>query len=99
MARNWPSLKKLGEEPSELITEVMKLMAFPNGKHPGRRRNVVLSMEDEMADVIGIINYTIDRERLNRARIEKRAKSKYREFSKWWGIPKIFQAAIKKAKK
>lgn len=99
MARTWPSLKKLAEEPSELITECMKLMAFPNGKHPGRRRNVVLSLEDEMADVIGIINYTIDKERLDRKRIERRAKAKYRKFSNWWGIPHILRIKSKSRKK
>lgn len=91
MARAWPSLLKLAEEPSELITEIMKLKAFPNGKHPGRKRNVILSMEDEMADVIAIINYTIDKERLDRKRIEGRAKAKYRKFSNWWGIPHILK--------
>lgn len=99
MARIWPSLKKLAEESSELITEVMKLMAYPNGKHPGRRRNVILSMEDELADAIAIINYTIDKERLDRRRIERRAKNKYRKFSNWWGMPHILKSKTKSSKK
>lgn len=99
MARSWPSLLKLTEEANELGVELMKLKAFPNGKHPGRRRSVILSTEDEIADVIGAINYMIDKERLDRKRIEKRAKAKYRKFSNWWGIPHILKPKANKGKK
>lgn len=99
MARTWPAAHKTAEECGELVQELMKLKAFPNGKHPARKRNVILSMEDEMADVIGAINYMIDKERLNRKRIERRAKNKYRKFSNWWGIPHILKPKTKPTKK
>lgn len=99
MARKWFGLRKTAEEPAELIVELMKLGEFPNGKHPGRRRNVILSTEDELGDTLGAINYFIDRNKLDRKRIERRAMSKYKKFSGWWGIPKPFKILMKKTPK
>lgn len=99
MARPWPAAHKVAEECGELVQELMKLKVFPNGKHPARKRNLILTVEDEMADVIGAINYMIDKERLDRKRIEKRAKAKYRKFSNWWGIPHILKSKSNKGKK
>lgn len=99
MARKWFGLRKTAEECGELVVELMKLEEFPDGKHPGRRRSVILSSEDECGDLIGAINYFIDRNHLDRKRIERRAKSKYRKFSKWWGIPTILKAIKPKSRK
>lgn len=99
MARKWPSLIKLQEEMNELGVELMKLNAFPNGKHPGRKRSVILSTEDEVADVKAALEYFIDRNRLDRVRIERRAKLKYKKFCTWWGIPRMVAKIASKVKK
>lgn len=96
MARNWPGLKKVIEECGETIVEGAKILVFPNGKHPARKRNLQYSLEDELADVLGSINYLIDRNGLDRKRIEKRAKNKYRKFAGWWGAPKVETPPVKK---
>jgi hypothetical protein len=97
MARTWSGLKKYVEECGEGIVEAAKLMVFPNGKHPARKRNLILSLEDELADQLAAINYLIDRNGLDRKRIEKRAKGKYTKFAGWWGWPKGF-VSVKKGK-
>lgn len=85
MARVWKVLDKTAEECGELVVELMKLRAFPDGKHPGRRRSVILSTEDELADVMNAIEFFIDFNHLDRARIERRMKTKRKKFEKWWG--------------
>jgi NTP pyrophosphatase (non-canonical NTP hydrolase) len=86
MARNWKGpLEKTAEECNELCVELMKLSLFPDGNHPGRRRNVLLSTEDELADVLAAVNYFIDSKKLDRKRIDKRIKTKTKKFEKWWG--------------
>lgn len=99
MARNWKALHKAAEECAELGVELMKLAAFPSGKHPGRRRSVILSTEDELADVLGVVNFFIDKNRLDRGRIEKRARAKYKKFSKWLGEPTMPTKVASKPRK
>lgn len=98
MARKWFGLIKLQEEMNELGVELMKLSAFPDGKHPGRKRSIILSMEDEIADVLAATNYMMDRNDLDRTRIEKRAKTKYKKFTKWWGVPESVAKIASKVK-
>lgn len=88
MAKKWHGLRKAAEECGELVVELMKLGTFPTGKHPARKRSLVISTEEECADVLAAINYFIDRNKLDRAKIEKRSKLKYKKFSGWWGDPK-----------
>lgn len=88
MAKKWHGLRKAVEECCELGVELMKLATFPSGKHPARKRSLVISTEEELADVLAAANYFIDRNKLDRAKIEKRAKLKYKKFSRWWGEPK-----------
>lgn len=86
MAKKWHGpLEKTAEECNELCVELMKLSLYPDGNHPGRRRNVILSAEDEMADVLAAVDYLIDRKGLDRKRIERRKKAKYKKFAGWWG--------------
>ena len=85
--RKWWGLRKSAEECGELIVELMKLEEFPEGNHPGRKRSLILSTEDEIADTLAAIDYMIDRNRLDRKRIEKRKVSKYKKFVKGWGDP------------
>ncbi len=85
MAKQWRGLLKVSEELNELGVELMKLGAFPTGKHPGRKRSVVLSVEDEAADVLNALNYFIDRNGLDRARIDRRTAAKRKKFIKWMG--------------
>lgn len=88
MAKSWHGLRKAAEECGELVVELMKLSTFPNGKHPARKKSLVISTEDECADVLAAVNFFIDRNKLDRDRIEKRAVVKYKKFCGWWGNPK-----------
>lgn len=85
MARKWFGLVKAMEEPAELIVELCKLQAFPDGKHPGRRRSVILSAEDEIADVEAALEYFKKRNKLDIDRMNRRKKTKIKKFEKWWG--------------
>lgn len=86
MARNWKGLEKAAEECGELVVELMKLKAFPDGKHPGRRRSVILSTEEELADVLAIVEYFAERNKFDLTKIDKRKLLKKRKFAKWWGL-------------
>jgi len=87
MAKKWKGLEKLAEECCELGVELMKLSIFPSGKHPARKRSLVLSTEEEIADVLAAAEYFIARHKLDRGKIEKRKALKIRKFAKWWGDP------------
>lgn len=89
MAKRWLGLQKLTEECGELVVELMKLSAFPSGKHPGRRRNVKLTTEEEVADVYAALDYFVARNKLDRDKIKKRRLLKIKKFVKWWGNPNI----------
>ncbi len=97
MARKWRGLNKVAEESSELNVELMKLAAFPSGKHPARKRSLILSVEDECADALQAIEYFILRNRLDMGRIQKRILTKRKKFTKWMGDVK--PAKIKTTKK
>lgn len=86
--KKWHGLRKAAEECGELVVELMKLATFPDGKHPARKRSLVISTEEELADVLAAVDYFIDRNKLDRAKIERRKAAKYKKFSKWWGDPK-----------
>ncbi len=86
MARKWLGLEKLAEECGELVVELMKLKTFPSGKHPGRRKSVILTTEDECADVLAALEFFIERNKLDRKRIEARKVLKLKKFWKWWSI-------------
>ena len=89
MAKKWHGLNKVVEEGCEAGVELMKLATFPSGKHPARKRSLVVSTEEELADVLASVNYFVDRNKLNRTKIEKRVALKYKKFSKWWGEPPV----------
>jgi len=100
MAKKWKGLEKLAEECNELGVELMKLSIFPTGKHPGRKRSLVVSTEEEIADVLAAAEYFIARHKLDRGKIDKRKELKIRKFSKWWGDPYgIKKEKIKKSPK
>lgn len=96
--KKWMGLRKTAEECGELVVELMKLEEFPSGKHPGRKRSLILSTEDELADVLAACDYFIERNGLDRKRIEKRRLSKIRKFSKWWGENDPVRALLKRSK-
>jgi NTP pyrophosphatase (non-canonical NTP hydrolase) len=98
VVKRWPGRNKVVEECSELNVELSKLAEFPTGSHPGRKRSLILSTEDELADVLAAVNYFIDRNSLDRTRIERRAKAKYKKFSKWWGTPALVAKIASKVK-
>jgi NTP pyrophosphatase (non-canonical NTP hydrolase) len=84
--REWPGLRKAAEECGELVVELMKLESFPDGKHPGRKKSVILSTEDECGDVLAAVEFFIERNGLDKARIEARKRQKMKKFRKWWPI-------------
>ena len=89
MAKKRHGLRKAAEECAELVVELMKLATFPNGKHPSRRRSLVISTEEELADVLAAVDCFIDRNKLDRVKIERRKALKYKKFSKWWVNPRL----------
>ena len=88
MAKKWKALDKVQEEMCELGVELAKLSAFPSGKHPGRKKSLIPSVEDECADVLNAIEFFIERNGLDLAKILKRKEAKRRRFIKWWGDAK-----------
>lgn len=81
----WKGLRKVAEELFELGVELMKLSSYPSGKHPRRKRSLVISTEEEAGDVLAALNYFIDRNKMNRDKIDKRAAYKYRKWVKRFG--------------
>jgi NTP pyrophosphatase (non-canonical NTP hydrolase) len=94
MARTWFGLNKVCEEMCELGVELNKLQVFPTGKHPGRKRNLVVSTEEECADVLAAVEFFIERNALDRKKIERRKKMKFKKFCGWWGSPKSAVVAM-----
>lgn len=97
MKNKWHGLNKVAEECNELTVELMKLATFPDGNHPSRKKSLVITTEDELADVLAAVEYFIDRNKLDRARIERRKVLKIKKFAKWWG--NIKPAKSKSSKK
>lgn len=97
MAKQWRGIIKLQEELNELGVELMKLAAFPSGNHPGRKGSVIPSVENEAADVLNALNYFIDRNGLDRTKIERRAALKRKKFIKWMGDIKLIVKKTPKA--
>lgn len=96
MAKQWKALIKAQEEMNELGVELMKLQAFPSGIHPGRKKPLVPSVEDEIADVLNALEFFVDLNGLDWDRIRKRMQIKRRRFIKWWGEPKRRKSRIAK---
>lgn len=83
--RKWKGTVKVAEELFELGQELMKLINYPSGKHPRRKRSLIISTEEEAADVLAVLTYFIDKNGLNRSKIDKRAAYKYRKWVKRYG--------------
>ena len=96
MAKKWSGLEKLAEEMNELGVELMKLRVFPTGKHPGRKRNLRLYVQEECADVAAALDYFIDRNGLDREQIMKRKAVKTKKFKSWWGDIKPIKSKTSK---
>ncbi len=94
--KKWKGLFKSAEECAELTVELMKLNSYPDGKHPRRRRSVVLTVEEEIADVFASLNYLIDKNGLDRARIDKREAAKYHKYARRWGDTKRTKKKVSK---
>lgn len=88
MSKKWKGLIKAIEECNELGVELAKLSTFPDGKHPGRKKSLIPTVEDECADVLNAVLFFIDRNGLDAERIEKRIAMKRKRFEKWWGVSK-----------
>lgn len=100
MTRKWKALTKTQEEMNELGIELMKLDEYPSGKHPRRKRSLILTTQDEIGDVIGCLQFLIDRNKLDRAKIAKRTAARYRELCKKYGnTPQAKETTKNKASK
>jgi NTP pyrophosphatase (non-canonical NTP hydrolase) len=67
---------KLLEEMSELSVELAKLGPFPDGNHPGRKKNLRQSIENELADVQAALLYfaSVNDFTISHARVVKKLK-------------------------
>lgn len=88
--KKWLGLHKLAEECAEVIQELMKLNSYPEGVHPRRKRSVILTTEEEIADVEAILEYFKLKNKLNADKIKRRKAYKLRKWVKRWGeLPKV----------
>jgi hypothetical protein len=100
--KKWIGLFKLAEECAEVIQELMKLNSYPEGVHPRRRRSVILTTEEEIADVEAILEYFKTRNKLNLDKIKRRKAYKLRKWVKRWGAmppPQLKKPTKKQRKK
>lgn len=95
MAKRWRGRSKLVEECAELIVELAKLEVFPHGKHPGRKRNLKISTEEEISDVYAALDYFVAMNGFDREKIKKRRLLKVKKFVKWWGSPDAKSIRVK----
>lgn len=72
----WPGLAKLVEEMGELNQVLGKLVAFPDGKHPSRKKPLKTSLQEEIADTLAALQFFVESNDLNSKRIDNRRKSK-----------------------
>ena len=78
-----PGLSKFIEEVGEALQIVGKIMGLGRfGKH-WDGKNLRRELEDEMADVLAAANFVIERNGLDRDRIDKRVKKKIERFNRW----------------
>lgn len=99
MTKKWRGLHKVVEECGELIQELMKLHSYPHGKHPRRKRPLQISTQEEAGDVMGLLQYFIEVNRLDDEAVRKRAAMKYRKYCKRYGPTPAILKAKKKTKK
>lgn len=81
----WPGLGKLSEEAGETLAVIGRLIAFPDGTdHEDRGGgNLRLQLEDELADLLAAIKYTVFANGLNGMAINERFKVKTERFRRW----------------
>lgn len=97
--RKWRGLPKVAEECGELVQELMKLTNYPSGKHPRRKRSLIISTQEEAADVLAALGYFLERNGLDLSAVEKRRAMKFRKWVKRYGPTPAMVKAKKKAKK
>lgn len=79
----WQGIFKIQEETGELNQELGKLAVFPHGNHPDGNGDLVRRVTDEIADTLAAIEYFIEQNGLDNARISKRKMEKLDKFNKW----------------
>jgi NTP pyrophosphatase (non-canonical NTP hydrolase) len=97
--RKWKGLPKVAEECGELVQELMKLTNYPDGKHPRRKKSLVLTTQEEAGDVLAALGYFLEKNGLDLAAVEKRRAMKFRKWVKRYGETPAMMKAKKKAKK
>lgn len=76
-------IHKLTEECGEVLQLLGKLGAFPQGEHPDGKGDLILRLEDELADLAAAIEYFTFVNKLNDNRIIERGCQKLKLFKEW----------------
>jgi NTP pyrophosphatase (non-canonical NTP hydrolase) len=76
-------LAKLTEELGELQQVIGKMLNYGTGPHPDGTESLIERFEDEAADVIAAIKFTIETHNANETRIHNRSSLKLALFHKW----------------
>lgn len=77
-------LIKLIEETGELQQVVGKKLAYyDTDEHPDGQGSLKERLEDEIADVLGIIAFVVDHFNLDHYRIQERSSAKLKRYEEW----------------
>jgi NTP pyrophosphatase (non-canonical NTP hydrolase) len=81
----WPGTAKLAEECGEVIQIIAKLVATAGRTDHWSGLDLETELEDEIADVQAACAFVIEKNHLDRARIERRTDQKQMLFGRWHG--------------
>lgn len=76
-------LSKLIEECGEVLQVVGKLLQYPDGAHPDGKGDLTERLENELADLVGAIQFVEIKLSLHRRGITIRAGEKLHKYLKW----------------
>jgi len=81
MAQN--GLAKLAEELGELQQVVGKMLAYGTGDHPDGKGKLLDRFEEEAADVMAAILFSVQTHGADQEKIAARAEKKFERFNEW----------------
>lgn len=81
----WPGLAKLAEEAGEVIQVIGKIIALGGVENYTHwdGSDVLLRLEEEMADLLAACEFVMDKNALNRWAVRKRSEAKEALFNEW----------------